>query len=190
MADELELTPDHAQKKKKRNLRIFYALWPDDATRSALSRLQAPMQGRITPAEDLHLTLVFLGTQATASLPALLALMAKLPAAAITLKLDCLGYFPRNGVAWAGMQHAPDTLAALNQALLAALAQQNIAVDPNARFKPHITLARDAAASAAAPDMTPIVWRADHVALVQSTGSGTAPRYRLLASRRLEPGNA
>lgn len=184
MADEAEFSPDHALTTKERKVRIFYALWPDDATRSALIKLQAPMQGRITPAEDLHLTLVFLGTQAAASLPALQALMAKLPAAAITLKLDCLGYFPRNGVAWAGAQHVPDALAALNQALLAALAQQNIAVDHSARFKPHITLARNAPASAVAPDMAPIIWRANHVALVQSTGS--APRYRLLASHRLE----
>lgn len=185
MADGPEFSPDHrVQKEKQRNVRLFYALWPDDATRSALVRLQAPIQGRITPSEDLHLTLAFLGTQATAALPALQALMAKLPAAAITLKLDCLGYFPRNGVAWAGAQHTPATLAALYQALLVALAQQNIALDQNARFKPHITLARNAAAGAAAPDMTPILWHADHIALVQSTGS--APRYRLLASRRLE----
>lgn len=176
---------------KTPNLRLFYALWPDDATRSALLKLQAPIQGRITPAEDLHLTLVFLGTQAAAALPALQALMARLPAAAIALQLDCLGYFPRNGIAWAGMQHPPDTLAALQQALLAALAQQSIAVDQTVRFKPHVTLARDADASAVAvavavaPDMTPILWRADHVALVQSTSSGTGPRYRLLASRRL-----
>ncbi|MDP3841798.1 MAG: RNA 2',3'-cyclic phosphodiesterase [Oxalobacteraceae bacterium] len=185
MADEPEFSPDHqALKAKERKVRLFYALWPDDATRSALVRLQAPIQGRITPAEDLHLTLVFLGAQATASLPALQSVLAKLPPAAITLQLDCLGYFPRNGVAWAGAQHVPDALAALNQSLLAALAQHNIAVDQSARFKAHITLARNAPASAAAPDMTPIVWRADHVALVQSTGS--APRYRLLASRRLE----
>ncbi|MEO8408454.1 MAG: RNA 2',3'-cyclic phosphodiesterase, partial [Oxalobacteraceae bacterium] len=151
----------------------------------ALVKLQAPIQGRMTAAEDLHLTLVFLGAMPAASLPALQALMAKLPAAAMTLNLDCPGYFARKAISWVGMQSPPDGLAALRHALLGALAQQNIIVDQGARFKPHITLARDAAATAAAPDMTPILWRADHIALVQSVATDAPPRYRLLASRRL-----
>lgn len=176
-------------KTQKSVQRLFYALWPDDTTRSALIKLQAPLQGRITPPEDLHLTLVFLGMQPTASLPALQALLAGLPSAAVTLNVDGLGHFPKSRIAWAGSQHPPATLEALRQALLAALAEQNIALDQGAHFKPHISLARDAAAASAAPDITPIIWRADHVALVQSTTTGSAPRYRLLASRRLE-GNA
>ncbi|WP_025916629.1 RNA 2',3'-cyclic phosphodiesterase [Herminiimonas sp. CN] len=172
-------------KTQKSVQRLFYALWPDDATRSALIKLQTPLQGRITPPEDLHLTLVFLGTQPTASLPALQALLAELPAAAIMLNVDCLGHFPKSRIAWAGSQHPPATLEALRQALLAALVEQNIAVDQGAHFKPHITLARNAVVPPA-PEITAIVWRADHVALVQSTTTGSAPRYRLLASRRLE----
>ena len=161
------------------------ALWPDDATRAAIVKLQASVQGRITPAEDLHLTLAFLGAQPFAVLPKLQALMAKLPVAAMTLKLDCVGYFPNNRIAWAGMQRAPDTLSALRHALFAALTQQNIALNQSTYFKPHITLARDAVA-VAARDVTPILWRADHIALVQSNTGDNAPRYRLLASRRLE----
>ena len=171
---------------KERNLRLFYALWPDDATRSALIKRQTSIQGRATPPEDLHLTLVFLGAQPAPLLPALQALMEKLPAAAVTLNVDCRGYFPRKAISWVGMQSPPAGLAALRQALLGALAQQNIVVDQGARFKPHITLARNAIEAAAAPDMTPIVWRADHIALVQSTATDTPTRYRLLASRWLE----
>lgn len=172
---------------KERNLRLFYALWPDDATRSALAKLQAPLQGRVTLPEDLHLTLAFLGAQPAALLPVLQALMVKLPATAITLNLDCLGNFPRNGIGWAGMQSPPEGLVALRHALLNALAQHNIIIDQETRFKPHITLTRGAIAIAAVPDMTPIVWRADHIALVQSITADAPPRYRLLASRRLAP---
>ncbi|NMM36442.1 MAG: RNA 2',3'-cyclic phosphodiesterase [Glaciimonas sp.] len=173
-------------KTKESGVRLFYALWPDDATRAALIQLQAPMPGRITPAEDLHLTLVFLGTQPSAALPTLQAVLAALPASMLMLNVDCLGHFSKNGIIWAGMQCAPETLAALRYALLAALAQQNIAINQGARFKPHITLARDSGSDSAAQDMTPIIWRANHIALVQSTTTGSAPRYRLLASRRLE----
>lgn len=179
------MTP--AMTSKERNVRLFYALWPDEATRAVLIKLQASVQGRITPAEDLHLTLTFLGAQPCAALPALQTLIAKLPAAAITLNLDCLGHFPKGGIFWAGLRRTPDTLDALRQALLAALAQQNIAIKQSMHFKPHITLARDAAAIAA-QDVTPIsiLWRADHIALVQSNSGGNAPRYSLLASHRLE----
>ncbi|MGV8892647.1 MAG: RNA 2',3'-cyclic phosphodiesterase [Burkholderiaceae bacterium] len=172
-------------KSNERNVRLFYALWPDDATRAALAMLQTYIQGRITPAEDLHLTLTFLGTQPFEALPVLQTLMAKLPAAAMTLKVDCLGYFSNNGIAWAGMQRVPDALFTLRHTLFAALAQQTIAVKQSMHFKPHITLARDAAAIAAR-DVTPIIWRADHIALVQSNTGGNAPRYRLLASHQLE----
>lgn len=171
---------------KTSDLRLFYALWPDEATRSALVKLQAPLQGRMTDARDLHLTLVFLGAQPAALLPALQALMNGLPAAAMTLPVDCLGCFSGKAIFWAGIQAPPAALIALQQALLRALAQHNISVDQNARFKPHITLARDAMATAV-PDMTPVIWRADHIALVQSTAVGTTPCYRVLASRRLAP---
>ena len=47
---------------KTETLRLFFALWPDDPTRSALAQLQTPIRGRITPYEHLHLTLAFLGS--------------------------------------------------------------------------------------------------------------------------------
>lgn len=171
---------------KEKKIRLFYALWPDEATRSALVKLQMPIQGRITHAQDLHLTLAFLGAQPATLLPVLQALMTGLPAVAMTLPVDCLGYFPGKAIFWAGIQSPPAALIALRQALLHALAQHNIIVDQDIRFKAHITLARNAIA-VAVPDITPVIWRADHIALVQSTADGTTPHYRILASRRLAP---
>lgn len=183
-AHELEISRNY-HKMKTSDLRLFYALWPDEATRSALVKLQAPLRGRMTDAQDLHLTLVFLGAQPAALLPTLQALMAELPAAAITLRVDYLGYFAKPGILWAGSHSPPEDLVTLHHGLLRALARHNIIVDHGARFTPHITLARDAIAAPAVPDITPIIWRADHIALVQSTTGGTASRYRLLASRPL-----
>lgn len=171
---------------KENNVRLFYALWPDEATRSALVKLQASIQGRMTHVQDLHLTLAFLGAQSPALLPVLQALMTRLPATAMTLPVDCIGYFPGKAICWAGIQAPPAALIALRQELLRALAQHNMIANQDTRFKPHITLARDAIA-AAVPDMTPVIWRADHIALVQSTADGTTPCYRVLASRRLAP---
>jgi 2'-5' RNA ligase len=174
-----------APAEKERNVRLFYALWPDAATRSALIELQASIPGRLTPPEDLHLTLVFLGAQPAALLPTLQALMTELPASAMTLRLDYLGYFPKPAILWTGPQSPPEELVTLQHALLSALARNNILVDQGSRFTPHITLSRNTVAAAIAPPMTPITWRADHIALVQSATTGTASRYRLLASRWL-----
>ena len=48
---------------------LFYALWPDDAVREELARLQTRLHGRLTRPPNLHLTLAFLGPQPEALQP-------------------------------------------------------------------------------------------------------------------------
>lgn len=164
-------------------LRLFYALWPDQATRSALMRLQSAIRGRPTTSENLHLTLAFLGMQSSALLPQLEHILSQLASPTIELVLDHLGYFPKHRIAWAGMQQVPEPLEILQQALITALQQQQISFDQQSRFKPHITLAR-AAQLPTDTTCAPVIWRADHIALVQSTTHADGPQYRVLASRR------
>lgn len=166
------------------NLRLFYALWPDQATRSALMRLQSAVSGRPTTPGNLHLTLAFLGMQSSALLPQLTHVLSHLASPAIELVLDHLGYFPKHKIAWVGMQQVPESLATLQQQLTAALFQQQIRFDQQPSFRPHITLAR-AAQLPAGTICAPIIWRADHIALVQSTTHADGPQYRVLASHRL-----
>ncbi len=166
-------------------LRLFFALWPDDAIRSALRELQAPMRGRTIPYPNLHLTLAFLGQQTAALLPDINEILAHLRPAPVVIKLDRVGYFTRKRIAWAGMHEIPDALLSLRTEVAQALSQRGIAFDDQQAFKPHVTLARDAALP---PDMTfaPITWRADRVALVQSLTSAEGADYRVLASRSLD----
>jgi 2'-5' RNA ligase len=167
------------------NLRLFYSLLPDQATRLALMRLQSGVVGRLIPPENLHLTLAFLGMQSSALLPQLEHILSQLASPAIELVLDRLGYFPKHRIVWAGMQQVPETLETLQQALTTALLQHQICLDQQSRFKPHITLAR-AAQLPNDTTCTPIIWRADHIALVQSTTLADGPQYRGLASHRLK----
>jgi 2'-5' RNA ligase len=166
-------------------LRLFFALWPDDATRARLQRLQAAMRGRVVPYENLHLTLAFLGQQPARLLPMLQDMLACAPVAAIPMELNKIGYFPRKRIAWAGMHAPPDALEALQRALTACLREEKTGFDDRSRFLPHVTLARDAALP---PDMVfdPIVWHATDVALVQSITQAGGPIYRVLARRSLE----
>jgi 2'-5' RNA ligase len=166
--------------------RLFYALWPDDATRAALAGLQLATSGKQTRYQNLHITLAFLGKQPASLLPTFTHILAHLPAAPMTLILDRVGYFVRNRIAWAGMHHVPEELTALQKALVRDLTQQQIAFDDRAQFKPHVTLARD---SDAPPDLPfePIVWKVVQIALVKSTTHADGVQYDVLASNWLTP---
>jgi RNA 2',3'-cyclic 3'-phosphodiesterase len=172
-------------------LRLFIALWPDDATRVALLRLQPGLDGIPTRARNLHLTLAFLGMQPACALPQLCAILAGVPAQALTLELDSFGYFRRARIAWAGMSDVPPALLQLERDLMQPLlaghfiqqAMQHSVLQPESRFTPHVTLARRTSAPAldAAP-FAPIQWRASELALVESAASGD---YLLCAVRQL-----
>lgn len=176
------------------SLRLFYALWPDDPTRSALLRLQQSIQGRKIPYGNLHITLAFLGQQTSDQLPVLKEILTHLPSTSLTLILDRIGYFSKNRIAWAGVHEVPEALASLQQHLAQVLTEKGISFDSQLKFKPHITLARDAAPP---PDttFTPIAWQADQVALVQSVTKQEGSTYQVLESRQLDksvwmPGDA
>ncbi len=169
----------------KQPLRLFYALWPDDATRTALMDMQARIQGRKTRYQNFHLTLAFLGQQPAGLLPALKKILADLSHAQISLVLDRLGYFTKNRIAWAGMHDVPEALIALQRDLAHKLAQNNIAYDDRSGFWPHFTLAREAAPPEDLP-FTPIEWRADKVTLVKSTTEPEGVVYRVIATRHLD----
>lgn len=166
-------------------LRLFYALWPDDAARTGLMQLQQAMHGRKSPYENLHVTLAFLGPQPAERLPLLKHILTHFPADPVPLTLDRIGYFPRKRIAWIGMHEVPGDLLDMRRTLVDALARDKVWFDGESAFKPHVTLARDAELP---PDLvfTPITWRATEVVLVQSITRAEGPEYRILTSRNLE----
>jgi RNA 2',3'-cyclic 3'-phosphodiesterase len=167
-------------------LRLFYALWPDAATREALLALQRGLTGRPTERDNLHLTLAFLGQQPAATLPLLRQVLASLPNAPLPLSLDRSGYFPRHRIAWVGPATAPAALLDMQQDLLRALAQLAIGFAPPPHFEPHVTLARNANA-APEPIRQPIAWHSSQIVLAQSATLAQGARYEVLAARVLEP---
>lgn len=172
------MTSEHAD---PTSLRLFYALRPDAATRTALGALQNGMAGRPTQPDNLHLTLAFLGQQPAAALPLLQALLAALPAAPLAFSLNRSGYFVRHRIAWIGPDPAPAALLDLQQQLVQALAHQPIHYEAPTRFMPHVTLARNTAA-APEPVATPIAWRSSQIVLLRSETLAQGARYQVLAS--------
>jgi len=161
--------------------KLFFALWPGDAERNALARLQDDVSGRLTPRGKLHLTLAFLGQQPAERLPLLLEILHALPVPPMRLEIDCYGYFARPRIAWAGMTQPPPELAALHAGLAARLAQAGIEAAAHEAFRPHITLAREAKTAPPPAQFEAVIWNVREVALVESMPGG---EYRPIALQR------
>jgi 2'-5' RNA ligase len=167
-------------------LRLFFALWPDEAARAALVRLQQrlarPPGARPGAADNLHLTMAFLGMQPAALLPEIEAILDRLTVPALTLEVDRYGCFQRSRIAWAGIRQPPPALAALHEALMGELKQSGIGHDKASAFRPHITLMRNAVCDSGAA-AEPFSWHAPQLALVHSITTPAGPIYKVLAQR-------
>lgn len=167
--------------------RLFFALWPDDATRAALAAAARGVvlrDGRRTPDDNLHLTLHFLGEVADARLPDLLAAAVAITAAPVALELTQVGWWRRSRVAWLGMPAAPTALLDLVAAVRAASAAAGWEGDLR-DFNAHVTVARQVRRppGVAAPFRVP--WMTDSFALMASRGGAAGVRYEVLASMPL-----
>ncbi|KRC00064.1 RNA 2',3'-cyclic phosphodiesterase [Duganella sp. Root198D2] len=157
---------------KQAGHKLFFALWPDDAVRQALVRLQTPVRGRLIPPEKLHLTMAFLGQQPAEALPVLLGILHATHVPPLQLTLDCYGYFKRPHIAWAGMGTAPGGLLAAQAELMSRLAAAGFSAATHGEFKPHVTLAREAKEAPAEFGAVPVVWNVEGLALVESMPDG------------------
>ena len=166
-------------------MRLFFALWPDDAVRAELARwsreLHALCGGRITRPENLHVTLAFLGGVEDARVAEIERTADTAGLRACTLILDRAGYWKHNRIAWAGASVVPPEVEALVSGLRAALAKSQIRFDAKP-FVSHVTLLRDAREPRAIPELAPIEWRLDGFALVQSVTLPRGSRYEIRKS--------
>ena len=166
-------------------MRLFFALWPDDAVRAQLARwsreLHAVCGGRPTRDENLHLTLAFLGSVEEARAAEVERAATEVAPRAVTLVLDRPGYWKHNRIAWAGASVVPPELESVVSELRSALARSHIGFDPKG-FVSHVTLLREAGEPGAMPALKPIEWHLDGFALVQSVTSPGRSRYQIRKS--------
>lgn len=165
------------------SLRLFFALWPEPAVQAAIRRrTRAAVRhsgGRPVPVRDLHATLVFLGSQPAARLPAIMDAAASVAPLAGELRLSRLGTFPRARVLWLGPERTPPLLAAGVRRLRRALQEAGIGCEA-APFRAHVTLARKIGAAQPAA-VQPLSWRYRGIALVASEPGPRGSRYRTVA---------
>lgn len=160
--------------------RVFFALWPDDATRSALVRATKHAVrlcgGRPIAKDRLHITVAFLGGVSEEQLASVRA-AAPVAVGAFELTLDLLGVWPQSRVLWLAGRHVPDELNALEHELWKRLARRGFAPEERI-YRPHVTLARRARPVEEAVD--PVSWRVTELALVESLPDGRNVHYEVL----------
>jgi RNA 2',3'-cyclic 3'-phosphodiesterase len=166
-------------------VRLFFALWPDERVRAQLAHwsrdLRAACRGRPTRAENLHLTLAFLGSVGEARVADVERAADEVAPCAASLVLDTPGYWKHNRIAWAGASAVPPELQAFVAELRSALARAGVAFDAK-EFVSHVTLLRDAREPGTMPALPPIEWALDGFALVQSATLPRGSRYEIRKS--------
>ncbi|MFK3704220.1 RNA 2',3'-cyclic phosphodiesterase [Klebsiella sp. NPDC088457] len=127
--------------------RLFFALeLPAEAQRQIVHwrAVHFPDDaGRPVAADNLHLTLAFLGEVSAEKQRALAALAGRIQQPGFTLTLDDAGQWLRSRVVWLGTRQPPRGLLQLANMLRAQAARSGCYQSPQP-FHPHITLLRDA----------------------------------------------
>lgn len=159
------------------SLRLFLALWPDDAVRAQLRARRDlwawPRGATPVHTDKLHLTLHFLGSVAGDRLPELLDGF-YVPFTPFDLHFGRAELW-HNGIAVLAPREAPDALLELHAGLAGVL--PGLGLQPEARaYRPHVTMARRAGSVTLPPDGPEIAWRVERHALVESQpGGGYVP---------------
>ena len=163
-------------------MRLFFALWPDEGVRARLAHwsreLHAVCGGRPMRAENLHLTVAFLGNVENARVAEVERAAGEVAPRVVSLVLDQPGYWKQNRIAWAGASTVPAGIEAFAAELRSALERSRISFDTKG-FVSHVTLLRDAREPRAMPALDPIEWRLDGFALVQSVTLPRGSRYEV-----------
>lgn len=184
--------------------RLFVAVDLNTATRAAIATAQAAARQAgyrarwVAPAQA-HLTLLFLGQQPAALVPALCQALQEATATItpFTLHTAACGSFPRPQrprVLWLGLGGAVDALEQLQAAVVTAAASVGVANETQS-FRPHLTLGRlgqmasastgDFAALQAATGQLRAALPVTAVQLVRSELGQGRPRYTVLCRATL-----
>ncbi len=167
---------------RSETLRLFFALWPDDATRDALDRtgkwLHQHWGGRRMRADTLHITLAFLGRTPVDRLDAAIACADAVAVDPYALLLDQAGYWRHNRIGWLGVSKTPPQHVELVKALNAQLRMAGFSVD-NRPHVPHVTLLRKSDGGEV-PACRAVAWPVKDFALVKSVAESGGARYEVM----------
>jgi 2'-5' RNA ligase len=180
-----------------RAYRIFFAIWPDSDAQKQLAglvkqlRLESRCGGRKIKAENIHLTLVFVGNVYPGRLKALYEAgdrinLSGLPA--FDLVIDKIRHWRRNHIVYLAPSKVPHELVNLVSALREAVSTAGFSLEKRA-YEPHITLVRNAFCQPLPELAEPVAWRVREWTLVKSEQTSNGSVYTPIGSWSLETSN-
>ena len=169
--------------REKKDIRLFFALWPDAVLRAELhlasNTITVERPARRVPHFNLHLTLHFIGNVFFAQMDCLRKQARLVEAAAFELNIDRQGYFSKPRVAWLGCREIPAALRELHQQLGQHL--QLCDYQPEKRhYNPHVTVARKIGTIADNPSFASIAWQVTEFSLVEVRQIENGVQYRVI----------
>lgn len=166
--------------------RLFFALWPDDETREKINTLNQSIDegGRKLAAENLHITLVFLGNVDDDIAAAVQSEAAEIQGSPITLQFDELTYWHRPRVLCLTCRRQPKNIYMLVNALT-NMVSRHLGELEKRHYRAHITLVRKARRRPRI-NFEPIRVHADSFALLESVSTEQGVQYNVLETWPLQ----
>ena len=141
--------------------RLYFAVWPDDEQRRALSEAAAiacdASDGKSLPAINYHVTIAFLGRVSAGAIPDVVAAARATRFLPFDLVLEQIGFWPRAGSAWLGPGAPQPALEALVDNLWHRLEGYGFERDMRP-YRPHVTVCRKATRGLEKRLAQPLVW--------------------------------
>jgi 2'-5' RNA ligase len=171
--------------------RLFFGFWPTEAQRTefehAARKAVRACGGRHVPVENLHATVLFLGSVLESKLSVLTAIAARAAAQAQPLDLvfDQVEFWEKPRVLVATTSAASAAGNALAEALNRTLERETSRAGMHSDVKPfhaHVTLARKVGRVTHELAMHPVAWRLNELALIDSRIGPEGSVYTVLES--------
>jgi RNA 2',3'-cyclic 3'-phosphodiesterase len=155
--------------------RYFFAVWPPAATAAELEDWAKALEGRVTPAAKIHLTLAFLGAVAPEKA---IAAARRVKASPHALPVENAQYWKHNKIVWAGPREIPRELKALVESLHLELYRAEFVLERRP-FAAHVTLLRSAPPPRELGPLPRVEWPVSELTLVRSTNSARGSVYEI-----------
>jgi 2'-5' RNA ligase len=168
---------------RERRRRLFFALWPSSARQREIEvtmrgRVEAS-RGRAIPAENLHVTLVFLGSVVESRFERVLRAAEQVRSAPFDLAFDQIEVWARSRVLCLTTSALPSSLAQLEEQLRFKLLSEQFDIRQE-EYRPHVTLARDVARRNTREAIASIGWSVEDFVLVESRPGRSGSTYTVV----------
>ncbi len=161
--------------------RLFLAIWPDQQTRHELEKiienLDSLEQKKVKP-ENLHATLVFIGSVEESMVPAIKQSLSGISVKAFTVVFDELCYWRKPKVLCLTSSFPPEEMMRLAEAINTSISDFDFKLDTRP-YRPHVTLARKARYKPQL-EFPPVRWHANSFCLVESVTRPEGVCYQVI----------